>query len=69
MGYSNVEPMKISEPYEPENDKLILEGDGQFLVADRGTFVIFMPQDAHMPCRYYEVPGTVRKIVMKMLIA
>jgi YhcH/YjgK/YiaL family protein len=67
MGYSNIKSMKISKPYDADKDMLNLEGDGHFLTMNKGTFIILMPHDVHMPCCYHEVPGTVKKIVMKVL--
>lgn len=67
IGYSNIESMKISEQYDRDKDILFLEGDGDFLTMNEGTFMILMPHDVHMPGRYDKEPGPVKKIVMKVL--
>ena len=40
----------------------------EFVHAKEGDFVIFMPQDAHMPCIADNVPEYVKKAVVKVLL-
>ena len=49
-------------------DIIFLEGDGDFVNAKEGDFVIFMPEDAHMPCIAQNEPSYVKKAVVKVLL-
>ena len=51
-----------------KNDIIFLEGDGDFVNAKEGDFVIFMPEDAHMPCIAQNEPSYVKKAVVKVLL-
>ncbi len=68
MGYAFIEPMKVSKEYDPEKDCLLLEGKGNMLVCNQGTFAIFGPADAHMPCIAIDAPHPVVKVVVKVRI-
>ena len=65
MGYANLDRLAAG-PYDEDKDYLLLEGDGDFFVVRAGTFVIFMPQDAHMPGRVAGVPQAMWKVVVKV---
>jgi YhcH/YjgK/YiaL family protein len=72
MGYANMETMKsmeITDEYDEEKDIIKFRGEGDFFLAEAGTFVIFMPQDAHMPSIALADPAQerVRKVVVKVL--
>jgi len=67
IGYANLDNLKAGE-YDEAKDFLPLQGDGDFIIMRAGTFVIFMPQDAHMPCLTVTTPQTVEKIVLKVCI-
>lgn len=54
--------------YIPEKDITWLTGSGDHLTLAAGQFVIVWPGDAHMPGLDAGVPGTVRKIVVKIAI-
>ena len=49
MGYAYIGDMTVTKPYDPEGDYLLLDGAGSMLTCPKGTFVIFGPEDAHMP--------------------
>ena len=68
LGYGNVKNFKATTNYDAENDIVFLEGHGQFAQAKENTFLIFMPQDAHMPCIAVENPTYVKKAVVKVKI-
>ncbi|MBI4683191.1 MAG: YhcH/YjgK/YiaL family protein [Nitrospirae bacterium] len=54
-------------PYDEEKDFQKLEGDTVLLTLGAGSFMIFYPDDAHMPkVRYGGSPGTVKKAVFKV---
>jgi YhcH/YjgK/YiaL family protein len=68
MGYANLEALTISQPYNDKDDYLLLEGKGDFLTVSAGTFILFAPQDAHMPGLAFTAPAHVTKVVVKVLI-
>ncbi|HKK01362.1 MAG TPA: YhcH/YjgK/YiaL family protein [Desulfuromonadales bacterium] len=54
-------------PYDTERDFLVLEGDCDFLTLRPGAFMIFFPDDGHMPnLRLGEGAEAVKKIVLKI---
>ena len=68
MGYAPLDAMTVSQAYAPEEDCVLFSGDGDFITARAGTFVVFFPQDVHMPCLVKDTPGTVRKVVVKVAV-
>lgn len=54
--------------YVPEKDFLPLTGPGSTLDLSAGFFVVFFPEDAHMPGLTVESPETVKKVVVKVLV-
>lgn len=68
MGYANIAALKNAVPYSAENDAEMLAGEGSFIAAPAGTFVVFFPEDAHMPCLAVGKPDTVNKIVIKIRV-
>jgi YhcH/YjgK/YiaL family protein len=67
IGYANLDGLTITQEYSEENDVLFLEGKGDLLSVPSGTFAIFTPQDAHMPCLNFETKSPVKKVVIKIL--
>ena len=69
MGWSPIERMTVSKEYNPDKDLLVLQGQGQLIQVPAGTFIIFLPHDAHMPCvAVAGQPQPVRKIVVKVAV-
>jgi YhcH/YjgK/YiaL family protein len=66
MGYACVDDLQVTTEYVRDEDYLLLKGDGDTFLARAGTFVIFTPADAHMPCIAVTVPRPVKKIVVKV---
>ena len=67
MGFANVEHL-ITGEYDDVKDVLTLQGEGDFFIVRAGTFVIFGPQDAHMPSLSVTTPQSVEKIVIKVRV-
>lgn len=56
-----------ASPYDEEKDFQKLEGDVDFVTLGTGSFMIFFPDDAHMPkVKHGEDPETVKKAVFKV---
>jgi len=66
MGYAPLGGLTVTQPYSTDKDCVLLAGDGDFLTVRAGVFVIFFPQDAHMPCLACAAPAPVRKVVVKV---
>lgn len=67
IGVGNVDTFKV-EPYDPALDVYWMDGDGDFLTFAEGTFMIFWPQDAHLPGLRLQEPAKVLKAVVKIAI-
>lgn len=68
MGYTSVENITTTIEYSDENDIFFGEGNGDYVTVSEGSFVIFMPQDAHMPSITEDKKQDVKKAVIKILI-
>jgi YhcH/YjgK/YiaL family protein len=60
--------LAISQAYDAENDFALFKGHGDFMTMTAGTFAIFAPQDAHMPCIAIQEPQQVKKVVVKVRV-
>jgi biofilm protein TabA len=64
--YANLDKLQAGE-YQPEKDYLGLAGSGSALAVGAGEFVIFFPQDGHLPSRETPAgPAPVKKVVVKI---
>lgn len=68
MGYANLETMTVYQESTEPDDYLLLKGRGNFFLLEPKNFVVFMPQDAHMPGLTATNPQTVKKVVVKVRI-
>jgi YhcH/YjgK/YiaL family protein len=68
MGYAPLKKMEVKEAYNPEKDIVILKGEGDYVTARPGTFVVFFPQDAHQPCVAIQGNVPVKKVVIKVMM-
>ena len=66
MGYTNIENTSITEQYSEEKDVMFLNGSVDKIKADYKTFLIFYPQDAHMPALCEDKPMRVKKAIFKI---
>ncbi len=67
-GYNCVDNLKEEIPYNPDKDAAFYSGGGEYFRVPEGQFVLFMPEDAHNPCVYFNKQGCVKKIVIKIKI-
>ena len=65
MGFAQTSTMQLGE-YTPERDFQPMSGTGHTLDMFPGSFVVFHPQDAHMPGLAVNAPEAVKKIVVKV---
>ncbi len=69
MGCAEIGRMRIREPYDADRDVAFFDGDGDFVTVVAGMFIVFSPQDVHMPGIAAGAPGLVRKVVIKVAVA
>lgn len=67
MGFAHLSVMQLGE-YVPETDFQPMSGAGNRMDVFAGGFVIFFPQDGHMPGLCIDTPETVKKVVLKVKI-
>lgn len=67
MGYTNIEKTTLSENYNEEKDVMFLNGRVDKVLADNKTFLIFYPEDAHMPALSVDEDKYVKKAIFKIL--
>ena len=70
LGYTTFDVLTPVSDFDTENDIVFFQEKEpiEFVHAKEGDFVIFMPQDAHMPCIADNVPEYVKKAVVKVLL-
>ena len=66
MGYTAADGLRATVEYNTETDITFFQGAGSMVLCKTGTFIIFLPGDAHMPCLAANMPTMVKKIVMKI---
>lgn len=68
MGYANIGDASAINEYDFRKDIQFYHAHGSMIVCNPGTFVVFGPQDVHMPCVSYNNVMNMRKIVVKIRI-
>lgn len=66
LGFGPIENFTPATFYDEKNDILFLDGEGDFVEATENNFLIFTPDDAHMPCIAINEPSYVKKAVVKV---
>lgn len=66
LGYLNIDDFTPDEKYDSDRDIVFGTGNGEFLTAKVGDFLVFTPQDAHMPSICVNEPEYVKKAVVKV---
>ncbi len=66
MGVAPVPQAKLNEAYDPTTDVGFFETEGEYYIAEPGTFFIFTPEEAHRPGIKVEGFESVKKIVIKV---
>ena len=67
IGYANLSHL-TQGAYDPGKDFLPLHGDGDLFTLHSGSFVLLLPEDAHMPGMAIGSPAPVKKIVIKIAV-
>jgi YhcH/YjgK/YiaL family protein len=66
MGYCPLNKLEVTKEYDEVKDITRLQGTGSFCLAEKDSFLIFFPEDGHMPGVATEDKTSVRKIVVKI---
>ncbi len=64
INYQNLSSMKMGN-YDSERDFQSMTGEGQMVELSAGSFMVFFPQDAHMPGLVKNTSSLVKKVVVK----
>jgi YhcH/YjgK/YiaL family protein len=65
--YANSSTLKVRDTYNAEKDLAVYDGKGYGFVLNQGFFVVYFPEDAHMPnIRINGNPERVIKVVVKI---
>lgn len=68
IGFVLSDYLDVKTEYNEEKDVEILKGDGDYVQLSDGEFVVFFPDDAHMPGLIVEKKETIQKVVVKIKI-
>jgi YhcH/YjgK/YiaL family protein len=70
IGYAPTETLNVETPYDAEKDVAFYAQPHRYtpVAVPAGTFAVFYPEDAHMPCCRLDSDERVRKIVVKVLL-
>lgn len=66
IGCVDINSLEPVSDYSPEKDEVLLEGKGSFTLMPRGTFMILLPHEAHMPRVSADSKCEVHKVVVKV---
>jgi biofilm protein TabA len=69
IGVADVSQAKVTEPYDQAKDIAHYESDGKYYIAEPGVFFLFFPQQAHRPGIKTEGDTSVKKLVIKIIVA
>lgn len=70
IGYTPADKLAVDTPYMPEQDAALYKRPDCFTQLNmiKGTFAVFFPHDAHMPCCNLSHVSNVHKIVVKVKV-
>ena len=69
IGVASVQQAAVFKPYDEAKDVANYTTEGQYYIAEPGTFFLFFPQNAHRPGILVDGYNTVHKIVIKIKAA
>ncbi len=68
IGWSPIAALSLTQPYDATTDAALYSGRGDLLTVRAGMFVIFWPEDGHLPGVAAGAPSVVRKVVFKVAV-
>lgn len=71
IGWAPADSLEVEQPYDADKDIAFYRQPEHYtpLALHAGTFAVFYPEDAHMPCCRLDAHGPVRKIVVKVRLS
>jgi len=69
MGYAPLKNQAVAKAFDAEKDIGFYDGEAWFTLYRKGMFAVFFPQDAHLPSRFTDKSGHVKKIVVKIAVS
>jgi len=70
VGHAFSKGLTVSKEYDAAGEFMLYKDAPEFFTKlSAGTFMVFFPEDAHMPCISTGVKGMVKKVVVKVLIS
>ena len=68
MGVTPINGLNVVEEYNEEKDIIFYNGACKKELVKENEFIIFYPEDAHLPCQIVDKPSIVKKVVVKIKI-
>ena len=68
IGVCGLDDIVPSSEYDEKKDVIFYNGEASLELLNENEFVIFYPEDAHLPCQMIDVPKIVKKVVVKIKI-
>ncbi len=68
MGVCSLDNLIPTCEYDEEKDVIFYKGECDFELVKENDFIVFYPEDAHLPCQVVEAPKMVKKVVVKVLV-
>ena len=69
MGYADIETLSTAEEYNQDTDTTLFEGKVDRILVTEGDFIVFFPQDGHMPGIRACINQKSRKAIIKVKIS
>jgi YhcH/YjgK/YiaL family protein len=69
IGVAPVTTATVTKPYNEKSDGANYTAEGQYFIAEPGTFFLFFPGDAHRPNILVDGYDMVKKLVIKIRVA
>lgn len=68
MGYSSINKLQLTTPYDEDKDVMFLEGETKLIALHSKDFFVLFPEDAHMPGMIINEKAKVKKVVVKVRV-
>ncbi len=68
MGFTETKKTIVLAEYDEDKDVTFHKGEGQFINVEEKHFVIFFPNEIHMPSLAVNIPKQVKKVVLKVAV-
>ena len=66
MGYASAARVQSAGPYDVKKDVYFLAAEGDFFDVPKGYFVLFAPEEIHMPALAQPIPSRIKRVIIKV---